>query len=448
MRRLLNKFSTGIFYFTILLFIIAFNFAHNPPGGWNQQFLPNLNGRIISDILFTDSLNGYATANAQVINTPSYVLKTTNGGDNWIIIDSLNSHLSQIQFLNENTGYVGGAKLFKTINKGNNWIQIPMPMDVGAQGFSALNEDTILCCFDENLTGGVFRTTNAGQDWNRFFYQFGQNPNKIYMFDKSIGFFTNGDNLRKTTNGGVNWFGLSGGPFTDIHFIDSLTGWKSRNGSFEKTFDGGNTWTISEMIPKGGIILVSGIGKFTNINRDTILGVGAVAFYGNGRFRGLIYKTTNSGLTWGYQQPDTSILIDEYKFIDFTNKLNGWAYHPYSGIHTVTGGDDTTYFVGIKQVPNYIPEKFTLGQNFPNPFNPTTSIPFELKESSYVTLKVYDIKGAIVKELVNGGWSASKYVSEFDGTDLSSGIYFYKLDISGDNTNEIFTMTKRMMLIK
>ncbi len=54
----------------------------------------------------------------------------------------------------------------------------------------------------------------------------------------------------------------------------------------------------------------------------------------------------------------------------------------------------------------------------------------------------------MLKELDNGGWSASKYVSEFDGSGLSSGVYFYKLDITGNNSKERFIQTKRMTLIK
>ncbi|MBK8981070.1 MAG: hypothetical protein IPM38_01835 [Ignavibacteria bacterium] len=79
--KFLNRFSNLLFYFSILTFIIAFNFRDNlPPGGWYQQFMPTLDGASISDITFTDSLNGYA-----VTLSPPYILKTTNEGDNWTI---------------------------------------------------------------------------------------------------------------------------------------------------------------------------------------------------------------------------------------------------------------------------------------------------------------------------------------------------------------------------
>ena len=87
----LNNLSTLLLYFSILAFTVAFNFSDNRSGGWYQQFLPDLNGRIVSDIAFTDSLNGFATC--QISFNYNYILKTTNGGDNWFLSDSL---LSQI----------------------------------------------------------------------------------------------------------------------------------------------------------------------------------------------------------------------------------------------------------------------------------------------------------------------------------------------------------------
>ena len=72
-----DRFLSGLFYFfSIFMFINAFNFQDNPPSGWENQFLPNLNGRIISDMEFTDSLNGYIVAG-------NYVLMTTNSGSEW-----------------------------------------------------------------------------------------------------------------------------------------------------------------------------------------------------------------------------------------------------------------------------------------------------------------------------------------------------------------------------
>jgi len=88
------------------------------------------------------------------------------------------------------------------------------------------------------------------------------------------------------------------------------------------------------------------------------------------------------------------------------------------------------------------PESYYLAQNYPNPFNPTTTIRFEIPKSSYVTIKVYDVLGSEIATLINEEKSAGKYVVEFDGSGLSSGIYFYQLNTGG------FIATKKMTLIK
>ena len=83
-----------------------------------------------------------------------------------------------------------------------------------------------------------------------------------------------------------------------------------------------------------------------------------------------------------------------------------------------------------------------LYQNYPNPFNPSTTISYKLVSNDYVSLKVYDILGNEVANLVNKYRSAGSYKVEFNANNLSSGVYFYRL-----NAGEI-TQIKRMILIK
>ncbi|MEZ4823854.1 MAG: hypothetical protein R2942_16200, partial [Ignavibacteria bacterium] len=147
-----SKLSTIILYFSILLFTIAFNFSDHGTGGWTQQFFPNLNGRVISDICFTDSLNGYATGTVSF--DPNYFLKTTDSGNNWFIVDSVVSRLTQIQFLNDSIGFAAGARIYKTTNKGINWNQLP---GILGREISIINEDTLFVANDDVFDGGVFR---------------------------------------------------------------------------------------------------------------------------------------------------------------------------------------------------------------------------------------------------------------------------------------------------
>lgn len=83
-----------------------------------------------------------------------------------------------------------------------------------------------------------------------------------------------------------------------------------------------------------------------------------------------------------------------------------------------------------------------LNQNFPNPFNPVTNIQFGISQQAYVSLKVYDMSGKLVAELVNEVKDKGYYTVKFDGANLSSGFYIYRLS-AGD-----FTSIKKMSLIK
>ncbi len=91
---------------------------------------------------------------------------------------------------------------------------------------------------------------------------------------------------------------------------------------------------------------------------------------------------------------------------------------------------------------NEIPSSFKLEQNYPNPFNPSTKIEYSIPEASLVQLKVYDVLGNEVETLINEEQSAGTYRADFIGNDLTSGIYFYKLQAGS------FVETKKMILLK
>ncbi|MFZ1321561.1 MAG: hypothetical protein WAT71_08405, partial [Ignavibacteria bacterium] len=329
-----EKISSLIYAASIILFFIGFNFSDNPPSGWTQQFLPDLNNRPLSDIQFVDSLVGYGITGDHTGGDTNYIIKTTNSGDNWFIVNTIYKDLSTIEFINLNTGFVcgglngAGGFLTKTTNAGMNWIVFNTPFGGRFNDMFVLNEDTIWLTSEAGLVGGLFRTIDGGSSWIRQFYADGNIPSRIYMINANTGFFSGskGSFLNKTTNGGFNWSVVIGeNGFSDIYFGDSLTGWKAR-GTFKNTTDGGLNWIEQALPPKGGIILTSGIDNFSNVNYDTIWGAGGQAFYGSGRFRGIIYRTTNGGNNWMIQIPDTSFHIEGFYSIQFLNKYTGWSF--------------------------------------------------------------------------------------------------------------------------
>jgi hypothetical protein len=438
--------------YIIPLIIFSFTFSGGPPQGWYQQFMPDLGGRKISDIFFLDSLTGWAVTAYIDTDDTAYVLKTTNGGDNWQITHTRTGGVGfkRIYFLNSLTGFASGANDFnsysglsKSTDGGVNWISLNVPDPfVQFDDMYVLGEDTIWLTASSSITGGVFLTTNGGINWIQQGSFGSQNPTKIYMIDGNTGFISNSTTsiLRKTTNSGTNWDVVSGATgFTDMQFIDFNTGWKASSGLMKKTTNGGLNWTIQQT-QTGGYIQVSGILSFSNINSDTIWGTGGYVLFPNNQFRAILHRTTNGGANWEYQIPDTSIVIFP-QFINFTDKNKGWAYDDIPiGIHTKVGGDTT--FLSIKQLSTEIPTEFQLHQNYPNPFNPMTNINYELRIKSHVRLSVFDISGKLIKLLIDSEQSAGTYQYTFDGTGLTSGVYFYRLQ------TEDFTETKKMLLVK
>jgi hypothetical protein len=134
--------------------------------------------------------------------------------------------------------------------------------------------------------------------------------------------------------------------------------------------------------------------------------------------------TTNEAKNYSYEDRNLSYGKYQYRLkqIDFNGN---YEYHELQN-----------------EVEIGVPKKFNLSQNYPNPFNPATKISFELPHSSKVKLSVYDITGKLASELVNEQRAAGYYTVEFNGNNLASGMYFYRIE------TEDFSATKKMILVK
>jgi len=101
-----------------------------------------------------------------------------------------------------------------------------------------------------------------------------------------------------------------------------------------------------------------------------------------------------------------------------------------------------TYIIaGVEQLTDGI-KAYSLSNNYPNPFNPSTKINYQIPELSFVTLRVYDVLGNEIAALVKGEKPAGSYEVEFNASSIPSGIYFYKLQAGS------FVETKKMVLMK
>ncbi|MEE9430622.1 MAG: T9SS type A sorting domain-containing protein, partial [Melioribacteraceae bacterium] len=105
-------------------------------------------------------------------------------------------------------------------------------------------------------------------------------------------------------------------------------------------------------------------------------------------------------------------------------------------------GIQTEIITNVKKDNLSIPTEFKLEQNYPNPFNPSTTIRYSIPSNEFVTLKIYNILGSEVANLVNKKQTSGSYQVNFDASNITSGIYFYKISTSK------FNQVKKMLLVK
>ena len=135
-----------------------------------------------------------------------------------------------------------------------------------------------------------------------------------------------------------------------------------------------------------------------------------------------------------YQMPDfyTETYPPATGYEDYMNRV-------YVGIYSNDAGSGGTVAVDNDNIG---PSKFSLEQNYPNPFNPKTQIKFNLNNSGYVALDLFDIRGAKIQSLINEHHEAGSHEFTLDGSSLASGVYFYSLTVNGN------TKTRKLALMK
>lgn len=132
----------------------------------------------------------------------------------------------------------------------------------------------------------------------------------------------------------------------------------------------------------------------------------------------------------------TTTEAKEYRFID--EQVSGVLYYRLKQVD-FDGAFAYSPVVEVRVAP---PAEFALEQNYPNPFNPTTTIRYQLPVTSNVKLEVYDVLGKKIATLVNERQEAGIYNYTLNASNLSSGVYFYRLQAGS------FVQTKKMMLVK
>lgn len=353
----------------------------------------------------------------------------------------------------------GGATWDSVFAYGNGKGFMDGVMTVGATG------DTMIALGDADAAGlCVARSTNAGLTWTRLtlpskdsltgdtwyasYYTYGQAMDvygsKIWM---SLYYGSGYDpRILVSTDAGNTWdvfaTPLPGGNsydtyFRSINFLNENVGWGVAKGLSSsstswavKTTDGGKTWSDTINVQPGvphseaTPLTVKPIRGTANVFAGGYQTVGENAWWSN-----------DSGKTWTklpIPAGPTNAIIYNAGFID---AQHGFAIGREQNLKL-------TPATAISDPANGMPARYALSQNYPNPFNPTTTISYMTAKEGNVSLAVYDVLGRLVTTLVNEHQAPGQYTVRFDGSRLSSGIYYYTLH-AGD-----FVSTKSLVLMK
>ncbi len=401
-------------------------------------------------------------------NTP-VIFRTTNGGVTWTpvgttglqvkavwcvwAVDSLTAYVGDGGDAAGQTG--GDATLSKTTNGGTTWTAVA---NTGGTGgfingvvFSRTNPQFGFAESDPPAGLGqaywIRKTTDGGTTWTA------QSPtgvsgaasaqNGLFMIDGNFygfGLNTAPSRARYTTDGGTTWnlatLGITGGFVSGMAFHDNKQTGVAATGdqagsslpNISRTTNGGSTWTTVN----------TGTGLTGYASLKWISNSNTVYLSGTTGTGGAVRRSTNGGLNWTTQTTLGLGSITHFDFYRSGSTVWGYAVCADGSIlkvmETVTGVSDP--------VNSSIPSKYSLEQNYPNPFNPSTTINFALPKASDVTVKVYDALGHEVMTLVNEFKNAGTHQVVMNAANLTSGIYFYKIQ-AGD-----FVATKKLTLIK
>jgi len=391
--------------------------------------------------IFALSSNYDETGNTNIFagTLTSGFYRSTNNGKSWTNLnEGLISNFIEALTVNGNNVFAGinGSGVFISTNNGTNWSEV----NIG------LTNRYVMCLLSEGANlfagtdgDGVFLSTNNGTNWSKI-------SNGLPTYTKVLSLVIDSpfiyagtiEGVFMSTNIGLSWNAINNGlPYTPTEGLDytkydivirslALNGENLFAGTYKKgiflSTNNGSNWTaINNGLPN---------------NCD----VWSFALSDNNLFAstdsGRVYLTTNNGNNWTLVNsglPNTYIttLIIRNNDMYAGTDGNGVWRRPINEMIT-----------DIKNTQNSLPEEFSLNQNFPNPFNPTTTFSFNLPNSCRVVLTIYDILGKEVTKLIDEEKGAGNYRIKYDALKLSSGIYFYQIKAGN------FMATKKFVLIK
>jgi photosystem II stability/assembly factor-like uncharacterized protein len=418
----------------LILFLMLINSSAFGQNFWER--IPSPTDKYLRTLQFVDSLRGWVAGDSGLI------FYTSDGGVSWVQQESnTTNQIVRLFFLDDNRGWgltwvfesagsnpFFGTEILKTTDGGANWsVEQYEEEFIFLRGIFFL--DTL-----KGFAGGVpaqfLQTTDGGINWERAHIDsgtFSQFPvinfrfyNELYGFAVG-GRFDIAGVIWRTVNGGENWVAIEAqyappDEVWDIHFFDSLHvmavgGDPDFFGvALMHSTDAGLSWDYFEIGVHGQALSIS----FRTENE----GWAVVPLSEQ------MVATFDYGVTWtNYIAPDSSKLYE----LVFTDSLTGYAV-----------GEEGVIVKYKYQPPVFVNENsspvvgdFVLYQNFPNPFNPATTISYSLSEPGQVSLNIYNVLGTHIAALVQEYKPSGKHSIVWNAENEPSGIYYFQLNVNG-----------------
>lgn len=375
-----------------------------------------------------------------------------------------------IRFANPQLGYIVGehGTLLRTANGGTSWSEHPIGINLSFYKLHVRSVDTLFAVGD---FGSLYRSIDSGSVWARITVPTTRDLRSIVFPTPQVGWVAGDGTVFRTTDGGASWSTLltdSTRSFYDVAAFgqnDALV--LGSNGSAFATTNAGATWQLRSTgsskhiyasvtsgsstvwaVGDSGLVLQStnrGI-NWTNVSAPTVVPLRGISLINSQSLfvsgnSGTIFYTTNGGANWYSQYTADSHDLNAVAFLDSSH---GYAVGNGGTILTTTSAGTVT---GVA-LAGSLPDEFKLFQNYPNPFNPQTTIEYAVPKAGLATLKIYNILGQEVATLLNERLNEGRHQMQWNGRNVASGVYFYRLILAPSDGSASLNQTKKMLLIK
>jgi len=364
----------------------------NDGGSWSRDW--GITGNYIYALAFCSTSTGGANLFAAALGHG--VFRSTNKGTSWTMSDSGLSDvtLSTLAVSTDRSGpptiFAGtlGVGIFRSTDNGLSWAEANSGLSNKIVNCITVNTESggTASLFAGTYGGGVFRSTNDGVLWAEV---------NEGLFASRVGGLAVGSN----GTGGVNVFAAT-------------SGW----GVFRSTDNGSHWVQINEGLTNPNVNCIFASPKGSG-DSSVFAGTGTGVFYSSNN--GTKWANVSSGLT--------GLSIKSLAVSPAGSSPGGMSLIAGTYGHGVWLRPLSEMLTSVENLAAELPHGFSLGQNFPNPFNPGTTITYKLPKSSEVKLSVFDLLGREVSVLVNERVNAGIHEAKFDASGLSSGVYFYKM---------------------